>query len=101
MHIELFQVMHEELALQWVISGGAAREMAFLNSWFFLELMVTFLIGSLVGRCVCYIYLQLIKLDQYNLSSLPHESNNIRSKIFIFNSKIFSLCFSLIVLFVG
>ncbi|EJW73433.1 hypothetical protein WUBG_15661, partial [Wuchereria bancrofti] len=33
-------MMHEELALQWVISGGAAREMAFLNSWFFLELMV-------------------------------------------------------------
>ncbi|EFO23679.1 hypothetical protein LOAG_04806 [Loa loa] len=34
------KVMHEELALQWVISGGAAREMAFLNSWFFLELMI-------------------------------------------------------------
>lgn len=34
--------MHEELTLQWVISGGAAREMAFLNSWFFLELMVYF-----------------------------------------------------------
>ncbi|VDK84318.1 unnamed protein product, partial [Onchocerca ochengi] len=33
-------VMHEKLALQWVISSGAAREMAFLNSWFFLELMV-------------------------------------------------------------
>ncbi|VDM49940.1 unnamed protein product [Toxocara canis] len=33
-------VMHEELAVQWVMSGGAAREMAFLNSWFFLELMV-------------------------------------------------------------
>lgn len=32
--------MHEELALQWVMSGGAAREMAFLNAWFFLELMV-------------------------------------------------------------
>ena len=38
--LNLFQVMHEELALQWVMSGGAAREMAFLNSWFFLELMV-------------------------------------------------------------
>uniref|UniRef100_A0A9J2PJV5 Dedicator of cytokinesis protein 7 n=1 Tax=Ascaris lumbricoides TaxID=6252 RepID=A0A9J2PJV5_ASCLU len=34
------KVMHEELALQWVMSGGAAREMAFLNAWFFLELMV-------------------------------------------------------------
>ncbi|VDK44685.1 unnamed protein product [Anisakis simplex] len=34
------KIMHEELALQWVMSGGAAREMAFLNAWFFLELMV-------------------------------------------------------------
>ncbi|KAM3718831.1 Dedicator of cytokinesis protein [Dirofilaria immitis] len=34
------KVMHEELALQWVISSGAAREMAFLNSWFFLELII-------------------------------------------------------------
>ncbi|CAG9532753.1 unnamed protein product [Cercopithifilaria johnstoni] len=34
------KMMHEELILQWVISGGAAREMAFLNSWFFLELIV-------------------------------------------------------------
>nr|CRZ23221.1 Bm4167 [Brugia malayi] len=40
LYIEFLQMMHEELALQWVISGGAAREMAFLNSWFFLELMV-------------------------------------------------------------
>ncbi|VDM97928.1 unnamed protein product [Thelazia callipaeda] len=34
------KVMHEELVLQWIISCGAAREMAFRNSWFFLELIV-------------------------------------------------------------
>ncbi|MCP9262223.1 Dedicator of cytokinesis protein 6 [Dirofilaria immitis] len=39
----LYGVMHEELALQWVISSGAAREMAFLNSWFFLELINIYL----------------------------------------------------------
>ncbi|KIH50615.1 hypothetical protein ANCDUO_19304, partial [Ancylostoma duodenale] len=31
--------VHEELAELWVRSGGCAREMAFLNSWFFFELM--------------------------------------------------------------
>ncbi|KAK6028421.1 hypothetical protein OSTOST_05532 [Ostertagia ostertagi] len=33
------KAVHEELAEQWVRSGGCAREMAFLNAWFFLELM--------------------------------------------------------------
>ncbi|EYC06394.1 hypothetical protein Y032_0076g1034 [Ancylostoma ceylanicum] len=32
--------VHEELAELWVRSGGCAREMAFLNSWFFFELMI-------------------------------------------------------------
>lgn len=32
--------MHEELAWQWISSTGAAREMAFLNAWFFLELIL-------------------------------------------------------------
>ncbi|KAK6060204.1 hypothetical protein COOONC_02136 [Cooperia oncophora] len=34
------KAVHEELAEQWVRSGGCAREMAFLNAWFFLELMI-------------------------------------------------------------
>ncbi|WKX95563.1 hypothetical protein Q1695_012204 [Nippostrongylus brasiliensis] len=33
------KAVHEELVEQWVRSGGCAREMAFLNAWFFLELM--------------------------------------------------------------
>ncbi|VDN34712.1 unnamed protein product [Gongylonema pulchrum] len=71
--------MHEELALQWVISSGAAREMAFLNSWFFLELIVPFiqdlnaLSQAIVGEVIQRIQkdprqpstttLMLIKLD--------------------------------------
>uniref|UniRef100_A0A0N5ALW0 Dedicator of cytokinesis protein 6 n=1 Tax=Syphacia muris TaxID=451379 RepID=A0A0N5ALW0_9BILA len=34
------KLMHEELVLQWVMSSGTSRETAFLNSWFFLELIV-------------------------------------------------------------
>ncbi|PIO63039.1 hypothetical protein TELCIR_15379 [Teladorsagia circumcincta] len=33
------KAVHEELAKLWVRSGGSDREMAFLNAWFFLELM--------------------------------------------------------------
>ncbi|VDN88384.1 unnamed protein product, partial [Brugia pahangi] len=50
LYIGFLQMMHEELALQWVISGGAAREMAFLNSWFFLELMVCHHIANLLSH---------------------------------------------------
>ncbi|KAE9412198.1 hypothetical protein Angca_003835, partial [Angiostrongylus cantonensis] len=34
------KAVHEELVHLWVRSGGCAREMAFLNAWFFLELMI-------------------------------------------------------------
>ncbi|KAK0422809.1 hypothetical protein QR680_007798 [Steinernema hermaphroditum] len=34
------KLMHEELVRLWVTSVGAAREMAFINSWFFLELIL-------------------------------------------------------------
>ncbi|XP_037071208.1 dedicator of cytokinesis protein 7-like [Pollicipes pollicipes] len=33
------KVVHEELALQWVVSSGRSRELAMLNPWFFFELM--------------------------------------------------------------
>ena len=36
----LFQYVHEELALQWVVSSGSTRELALNKSWFFFELMV-------------------------------------------------------------
>lgn len=32
--------LHEEIALQWVVSSVPARDLAMANSWFFLELMV-------------------------------------------------------------
>jgi len=28
------RIVHEELALQWVVSSGSARELAMANSWF-------------------------------------------------------------------
>ena len=33
--------MHEELALQWVVSSGSSRELTVSNAWFFFELMVS------------------------------------------------------------
>jgi len=35
-----FQLVHEELALQWVVSNGPTREKAMSQAWFFFELMV-------------------------------------------------------------
>lgn len=34
------KLVHEELFLQWVVSSGAARELALTNAWFLLELVV-------------------------------------------------------------
>ncbi|KAG8523258.1 Dedicator of cytokinesis protein 6 [Galemys pyrenaicus] len=34
------KLLHEELALQWVVSGSAVREAVLQHAWFFLQLMV-------------------------------------------------------------
>lgn len=44
------QLVHEELALQWVVSSGSSRELTVSNAWFFFELMV----------CFCTFFLQPI-----------------------------------------
>lgn len=36
----LMQLLHEELALQWVVSGSAVREAVLQHAWFFFQLMV-------------------------------------------------------------
>jgi len=36
-----FQLVHEELVLQWVVASGSTRDLVLLNSWFFFELMVS------------------------------------------------------------
>ena len=36
----VLQLIHEELALQWVVSNGPTREKAMSEAWFFFELMV-------------------------------------------------------------
>uniref|UniRef100_A0A8C5LQ60 Dedicator of cytokinesis 6 n=1 Tax=Leptobrachium leishanense TaxID=445787 RepID=A0A8C5LQ60_9ANUR len=36
---DLRQLLHEELALQWVVSGSAVREAALSQAWFFFQLM--------------------------------------------------------------
>uniref|UniRef100_A0A8C2N2W1 Dedicator of cytokinesis 6 n=1 Tax=Cricetulus griseus TaxID=10029 RepID=A0A8C2N2W1_CRIGR len=34
------QLLHEELALQWVVSGSTVREVALQHAWFFFQLMI-------------------------------------------------------------
>ncbi|KAI0241313.1 Dedicator of cytokinesis protein 7 [Lamellibrachia satsuma] len=34
------KLVHEELALQWVVSSGSTKELALTNSWFFFELII-------------------------------------------------------------
>lgn len=34
------QLVHEELALQWVVSASVVREAALCQAWFFFQLMV-------------------------------------------------------------
>lgn len=34
------KLLHEELALQWVVSGSAVRELVLQHAWFFFQLMV-------------------------------------------------------------
>lgn len=41
------KIVHEELALQWVVSSGSARELATANSWFLLELMIKSMVEHL------------------------------------------------------
>ena len=36
----VFQLVHEELALQWAVASGPVRETAMAHAWFFFELMV-------------------------------------------------------------
>uniref|UniRef100_T1J9Y0 Uncharacterized protein n=1 Tax=Strigamia maritima TaxID=126957 RepID=T1J9Y0_STRMM len=43
------KIVHEELALQWVVSSGSAREHALTNAWFFFELMVKSMMEHLAG----------------------------------------------------
>ena len=38
----LLQLVHEEIAYQWVVSSGSTKELALQNAWFFFELMVSF-----------------------------------------------------------
>ncbi|GAB6031639.1 hypothetical protein CHUAL_009399 [Chamberlinius hualienensis] len=41
------KIVHEELALQWVVSNGKTRELALSNAWFFFDLMVKSMIEHL------------------------------------------------------
>lgn len=40
------QLLHEELALQWVVSGSAVREAVLQHAWFFFQLMVSHLLPA-------------------------------------------------------
>uniref|UniRef100_A0A4W3IFN6 Dedicator of cytokinesis 7 n=1 Tax=Callorhinchus milii TaxID=7868 RepID=A0A4W3IFN6_CALMI len=41
------KLLHEELALQWVVSSGSVRESALQQAWFFFELMVKSMVHHL------------------------------------------------------
>ncbi|KAG8222990.1 hypothetical protein J437_LFUL002713 [Ladona fulva] len=43
------KIVHEELALQWVVSSGSARELTLTNAWFFFELIVKSMIQHLAA----------------------------------------------------
>lgn len=43
----LAQLLHEELALQWVVSTSTVREAALQQAWFFFQLMVITIINTL------------------------------------------------------
>ncbi|KAG8238879.1 hypothetical protein J437_LFUL018440, partial [Ladona fulva] len=43
------KIFHEELALQWVVSSGSAKELALTNAWFFFELIVKSMIQHLAA----------------------------------------------------
>lgn len=44
------KLVHEELALQWVVSSGSSRELTVSNAWFFFELMVKAM-GEHLAQC--------------------------------------------------
>nr|CAD7445964.1 unnamed protein product [Timema bartmani] len=44
------KVAHEELALQWVVSSGAAREFAMANAWFLFEMIVKSMVEHLAAN---------------------------------------------------
>lgn len=47
--IVVFQLVHEELALQWAVASGPLRETAMAHAWFFFDLMVIFQILNLIA----------------------------------------------------
>ena len=50
MHPLMFQLVHEEVALQWVVSSGTTRELAMQNAWFFFEIIVSLAASFLSTR---------------------------------------------------
>uniref|UniRef100_A0A1B6EVF4 Dedicator of cytokinesis protein 7 n=1 Tax=Cuerna arida TaxID=1464854 RepID=A0A1B6EVF4_9HEMI len=43
------KLVHEEVALQWVVASGLARELSMANSWFFFDLMIKSMIEHMVA----------------------------------------------------
>ncbi|XP_065206218.1 dedicator of cytokinesis protein 7 [Planococcus citri] len=45
------KLLHEEIALQWVVTSGTAREYAVTNSWFFFDLMIKSMVEYMASVC--------------------------------------------------
>lgn len=41
------RIVHQELALQWVVSSGRPKDLAMQNAWFFFELIVKSMVEHL------------------------------------------------------
>uniref|UniRef100_A0A914X6L0 Dedicator of cytokinesis protein 7 n=1 Tax=Plectus sambesii TaxID=2011161 RepID=A0A914X6L0_9BILA len=102
------RMMHEELALQWVVSNGSAREMACLNAWFFFELMIKAMAEYLASANRLYLPRKLRFSDQFvdDVTSLcaaltsevvsragkdPRQAHSINSSLAFFLRDAFSL----------
>lgn len=44
------RLLHEELALHWVVASGKAAEIAMSNSWFVFELVIKSMIEHLITQ---------------------------------------------------
>ncbi|KAK0179557.1 hypothetical protein PV327_005299 [Microctonus hyperodae] len=78
------RLLHEELALHWVVSTGQARELAIIHSWFFFELIVRSMVVQLaeIGA------LESIRKSRFS----PQFSDDIATLVGALTAEIVSRC---------
>jgi hypothetical protein len=93
------KIVHEELALQWVVSSGSARELAMANSWYEHMSLYTFLFPVLsiilvsLQSSVCCTFLSLnditVHTDLKQFDIFHCKQNNrklvLHGTVYLFN----------------